>query len=224
MRKLYKNSLIVSCQALADEPLHGSDIMARLAIAADNGGAKGIRANSPEDVRAIREVVDLPIIGLWKKEVPGFQVYITPTYKEVKEILAVGADFVAIDCTDRKRPQALADIFTRIRTDYPDCGIVADIATVNDAKKVSKLKPDFISTTLSGYTKGTDDRPRPDLELVKDLKEISSIPILAEGNYKDGRQGAQAIKRGAYAVVIGGAITRPQNITKKIREEIAQSL
>lgn len=224
MKKLNENSLVVSCQALSDEPLHGAEIMARMAVAAQKGGAQGIRANSPEDIRAIKEVVDLPIIGLWKKEMHGYEVYITPTYDQASVILEAGADFVAIDCTDRKRPQALVDIFTRIRTAYPDRGIVADIATVNDAQKVMDLKPDFISTTLSGYTKETLDRPRPDIELVKKLREITSIPILAEGNYKDGLQGAEAMKQGAYAVVIGGAITRPQNITKRIREEIRQSL
>ena len=220
MKKLKQNSLIVSCQALSDEPLHGSKIMAKMAEAAKIGGASGIRANSPKDIKAIKDQVQLPIIGLWKNELADYNVYITPRYKEAEAVLKAGADYVAIDCTDRKRPEPLEDIFNKINSNYPDHGIIADISAVKDLPLMEKLKPDYISTTLSGYTNNTKNRKRPDIELVKELSERTNIPILAEGNYKNGEQAKKALKAGAYAVVIGAAITRPQVITKRIIEDM----
>lgn len=224
MNKLKEKSLIVSCQALEDEPLFGSQIMARMALAAKMGGASGIRANSPEDIKTIKKVVDLPIIGIWKRELEGCDVYITPTFEYARAILEAGADYVAIDCTDRKRPEPLIDIFNKIRTAFPDRGIIADIGTINDTEKILDLQPDFISTTMSGYTDDSRERLKPDLELIKELKEFTDIPILAEGNYENGYQGAEALKLGAYAVVIGGAITRPQEITRRIYHELITNI
>lgn len=220
MKNLKENSLIVSCQALDDEPLHGSNIMAKMALAAKMGGASGIRANSPEDIKAIKEKIDLPLIGLWKNELDNYEVYITPRYQDVKAVLNAGADYVAIDCTDRKRPEPLSDIFVQLRKEFPDKGIVADISSTEDFEKIKKLEPDYISTTLSGYTEKTKNRTRPDINLVEELNKISNIPILAEGNYKNGKQAKKALKAGAYAVVIGAAITRPQVITAHILENM----
>lgn len=224
MNKLKYNSLIVSCQALEDEPLFGPQIMARMALAAQIGGASAIRANSPQDIKAIKRLVDLPLIGLWKRKLEHYQVYITPTFADSRAVLQAGADYVALDCTARKRPEPLAEIFEKIRDAFPDRGIIADIATLNDAKKVFALRPDYISTTLSGYTEESRTRPKPDLTLIKEIKDLTNIPILAEGNYNDGVQGANALKQGAYAVVIGGAITRPQVITRRIYQEMANNL
>ncbi len=220
MKKLKQNSLIVSCQALSDEPLHGSQIMAKMAKAAKIGGASGIRANSPTDIKAIKDKVELPLIGLWKNELTDYNVYITPRYKEVEAVLKAGADYVAIDCTDRKRPEPLKDIFDKINKNYPERGIIADISSIKDLPLMEELKPDYISTTLSGYTNNTKDRKRPDIELVKELSNLTEIPILAEGNYKNGQQAKIALEAGAYAVVIGAAITRPQVITKRIIEDM----
>lgn len=220
MKNLKENSLIVSCQALADEALHGSEIMAKMALAAKMGGADGIRANSPEDISAIKNKVDLPVIGLWKNELENYEVYITPRYKEVKAVLKAGADYVAIDCTDRKRPEPLLDIFNQLRSEFPEKGIIADISSIEDFKKIKELAPDYISTTLSGYTEKTKNRTRPDIDLVEELNKISNIPILAEGNYKNGKQAKKALQTGAYAVVIGAAITRPQVITARILENM----
>ncbi len=224
MKKLKYNSLIVSCQALSNEPLHGAKIMAKMAKAAKIGGASGIRANSPDDIKAIKQEVDLPIIGLWKKELPDYEVYITPTYQDVKDVLAAGADYVAIDCTNRDRPESLNYIFNKIRDEFPNKGIIADISSTNDLKTLQDLRPDYLSTTLSGYTKNTQDRKRPDIKLVKELNEITNIPLLAEGNYKNGKQAKKALKAGAYAVVIGAAITRPQIITENIINEMEKDL
>lgn len=220
---LTENTLIVSCQALEDEPLHGSEIMAKMAIAAEMGGASAIRANSPKDIIEIRKAVKLPIIGLWKQETEEYPVYITPTYQHIKEVLEAGANYVAIDCTNRKRPEGLEEIFDKIRNEFPDKGIVADISCIEDVKAILQLKPDFFATTLSGYTEDSKGRPTPDLPLIKEIKDITDIPILAEGNYKTGVQAAKAMELGAYAVVMGGAITRPQNITSRIWNEIQEN-
>src|SRR6056297_2242093 len=188
MKNLKENSLIVACQALADEPLHGSEIMAKMALAAKRGGASGVRANSPEDIKAIKNKIELPIIGLWKNKLINYEVYITSKYQHAKAVLKAGADYVAIDCTDRRRPEPLSEIFNKLRTKFPDKGIVADISSTEDFKDIEKLNM------------------------------ISNIPILAEGNYKNGKQAKKALKAGAYAVVIGAAITRPQVITAHIIE------
>ncbi|HMA59695.1 MAG TPA: N-acetylmannosamine-6-phosphate 2-epimerase [Halanaerobiales bacterium] len=220
MKNLKENSLIVSCQALADEPLHGSEIMAKMALAAKRGGASGVRANSPEDIKAIKNKIELPIIGLWKNKLINYEVYITSKYQHAKAVLKAGADYVAIDCTDRRRPEPLSEIFNKLRTKFPDKGIVADISSTEDFKDIEELAPDYISTTLSGYTEKTQNRTRPDIDLVEKLNMISNIPILAEGNYKNGKQAKKALKAGAYAVVIGAAITRPQVITAHIIENM----
>ncbi len=222
MKRIDKGSLIVSCQALKDEPLHSSKVMAKMALAAKMGGASGIRANSPRDIKEIKKEIDLPLIGLWKQEVAGYEVYITPRYADVKAVLKAGADYVAIDSTSRKRPEKLADLYNRIRNEFPDRGIVADIASVEDVKRILPLKPDFISTTMSGYTEATKDKPKPDLELVRELSQLTETPIIAEGNYQNGIQAKKAIDYGAYAVVIGTAITRPQIITEQIMTEMKE--
>jgi N-acylglucosamine-6-phosphate 2-epimerase len=220
MNKIIKNSLIVSCQALEDEPLHGSEVMVKMAEAALIGGAKGIRANSPADVRAIKQKVKLPLIGLWKKEINGYPVYITPTYKVAVAVLEAGADYVALDCTARKRPEKLEEIFTSLRKNYPDKGIVADISSLKDLKELGDLRPEFLSTTMSGYTKESQGRSRPDLKLIKELKKATDIKILAEGHYSSGQEAKTALEYGAFAVVIGSAITRPQLITDRIANEM----
>lgn len=224
MKKIAINSLIVSCQALEDEPLHGSETMAKMALAAQMGGASGIRANSPQDINAIRQIVDLPIIGIWKVESLDYEVYITPTYRHAKAVLEAGADYVALDCTKQTRPEPLKDIFRKIRDEFPEKGIVADVATKADVFEVIELEPNFIATTLSGYTKESKGRLRPDLELITELRGVTDIPIIAEGNILNGAQAAKAISLGAYAIVIGGAITRPQNITDRIRLEMIENL
>lgn len=220
MNKIIKNSLIVSCQALEDEPLHGSEVMVKMAEAAEVGGAEGIRANSPADIKAIRRKISLPLIGLWKTEINGYPVYITPTYKAAAAVLEAGADYVAIDCTARKRPESLEDIFARLRKNYPDRGIVADISSLKDLEELGDLKPEFLSTTMSGYTAESRGRAKPDFKLIKELKKATDIKILAEGHYSSGQEAKRALKYGAFAVVIGSAITRPQLITDRIVSEM----
>ncbi|MEM3829634.1 MAG: putative N-acetylmannosamine-6-phosphate 2-epimerase [Conexivisphaerales archaeon] len=215
MSIILQRGIIVSCQALKDEPLYGSNMMARMAIAAEEGGAVGIRANTPQDIAEIKKHVSLPVIGIFKDEIQGFDVYITPTVDHAKKVFEAGADLIALDCTKRPRPQLLEEIFNYIR-DKLHVPIVADISTVEDAIEVAKLKPDFISTTLSGYTAYSKNRPIPDIDLVREIHEkIPTIPVIAEGNYISPEQVLEAMIAGAYAVTIGGAITRPQQTTKR---------
>jgi len=217
-----KHSLIVSCQALADEPLHGSEIMAKMALAALQGGAQGIRANSAADIKAIKEVVDLPVIGIVKKEYNGYPVYITPTMAEVDEVAASGAEIIAIDATDRERPDdnCLASFVAAIRDKYPDLLIMADISTYEEGVAAANMGVDIVSTTLCGYTEQTKDTKIPNFKLVRQLANTIEQPIICEGGIQSPKQFLKALKSGAYACVVGSAITRPQLITKKFTDVI----
>ncbi len=211
-----RGRLIVSCQAQPHEPLHGAAIMARMALAAAQGGAAAIRANTPPDIAAIRTTVDLPIIGLFKVDVPGYAVYITPRLEDACAVAAAGADVIAIDATDRPRPDfaQLAEYIDAIHraTGLP---VLADIATLAEGLAAERAGADLISTTMSGYTPDSPMQPGPDLELVRRLGEALSIPLVAEGRYHSPQQAVQAFAAGALAVVVGGAITRPQEITQR---------
>lgn len=216
-----KGQLIVSCQALAHEPLHGAEIMARMAIAAEQGGAVAIRANSPADIAAIRKTVTLPIIGLYKDDIEGYPVYITPTLRHALAVAEAGADVIAIDATARSRPEpgTLADFIGRIhmQTGLP---VLADISTTVEGIAAIDAGADFVSTTMSGYTSDSPQQRDPDLELVATLSRAISVPLLAEGRYRTPQQASDALAVGALAVVVGGAITRPQEITKYFVAEL----
>lgn len=218
-----KGSLIVSCQALSHEPLFGAEIMAKMALAAALGGAKAIRANTPVDIAAIRSTVDLPIIGLWKVDFPGYPVYITPTLEQAKAVAEAGADIIAIDATDRLRPQpgSLADF---IRAIHEETGklVLADIATYAEGLAAEAAGADMISTTMSGYTDNSPKREGPDLDLVRLLATTLQAPLFAEGRYRTPEQVRQALNLGATAVIVGGAITRPLEITKWFLAEMGK--
>jgi N-acylglucosamine-6-phosphate 2-epimerase len=216
-----RGKLIVSCQALAHEPLHGAEIMARMAVAAMQGGAAAIRANSPADIAAIRKSVDLPVIGLFKDDIEGYPVYITPTLRHALAVAEAGADVIAIDATARPRPEpgTLADFIARIhlQTGLP---ILADIATLEEGVAAVEAGADLVSTTMSGYTADSPAQRDPDLELVANLSRAVGVPVLAEGRYRTPEQASNALAVGALAVVVGGAITRPQEITRHFVEEL----
>ena len=152
--KEIKDSLIVSCQALENEPLHSSFIMSRMALAAKMGGAKGIRANSISDIHEIKKVVDLPIIGIIKKDYPGTSVYITPTMKEVDDLVKEGVDIIAMDATFSKRlnNESIDEFFEKVKNKYPQQMFMADCSTVAEAIHADAIGFDFIGTTLVGYT------------------------------------------------------------------------
>lgn len=219
-----RGRLIVSCQALAHEPLHGAEIMARMAVAAHQGGAAAIRANGPADVAAICAAVPLPVIGLYKEDIPGYTVYITPTLAHALKIARAGAAVIAIDATDRSRPQpgTLADYIAAIHA-QTDCLVLADIATLEEGIAAEAAGADMISTTMSGYTDSSPQQQEPDLALVAELVQRVQAPVLAEGRYRLPEQVAAALHAGAPAVVVGGAITRPQEITRWFVEGIAHA-
>jgi len=211
-----RGRLIVSCQAQPHEPLFGAAIMARMAVAAAEGGAAAIRANTPQDIAAIRGAVSLPIVGLYKVDLPGYDVYITPRLEDACAVAEAGADVIAIDATQRPRPQyaALADYIAAIHkaTGLP---ILADISTYEEGVAAEAAGVDLVSTTMSGYTPYSPELTGPDLELVRRLADVLRVPLVAEGRYHAPDQVVQALAAGAATVVVGGAITRPQEITKR---------
>jgi glucokinase-like ROK family protein len=211
-----EGGLIVSCQALPDEPLHGADIMAAMARAAAAGGSVGIRANGPEDIAAIRQAVNLPIIGLWKDDMPGFSVRITPTVEHARKLAAAGADIIAIDATARPHLDGLP-LPERIATIHRDTDrpVLADIATLEEGLAAQQAGADLVAPTLSGYTEYSPASEEPDFELIQQLAAQLSVPVIAEGRIATPEQAARALALGAFAVVVGGAITRPQQITAR---------
>lgn len=212
MQKLH-HGLIVSCQALPGEPLHGAGIMARMAVAAEEGGAVGIRANGAADIRAIKSAVSLPVIGIVKRDYPGSAVYITPTLREIEELLEAGADMIAFDATRQKRPGdcTLEQITEFMRRS--GIASMADISILEEAVYAESLGVDCVSTTLSGYTPYSLQQEGPNFELLHSAVERLSIPVIAEGRMNEPAQVRQALELGAYAAVVGSAITRPQLIT-----------
>ncbi len=219
-----KGGLIVSCQALEDEPLHSAEIMTKMAKSALIGGAVGIRANSPKDCREIKNNIPLPLIAIYKKKHENYDVFITPTIEEVKALVDSNPDIIALDATNRKRPdgKSLEEFFNEIRKIYKGL-IMADISTLEEGIEAEKIGFDMVSTTLSGYTTYTLDRPKPDFNLIKDLKNSLKIPVIAEGNIDTPNSALMCLNCGAWAVVVGGAITRPHIITKKFVDTINES-
>ncbi|WP_438350571.1 N-acetylmannosamine-6-phosphate 2-epimerase [Paenibacillus sp. FA6] len=207
-----KNGLVVSCQALSHEPLHGCQHMVAMARAAKEGGAIGIRANSPEDIAAIRSEVDLPIIGLWKKDYDGFDVYITPTVEDAVAVYEAGASIVAIDATNRARPDGVDLQQTIAVLKNMGIPVMADISTYEEGLMAAEWGADYISTTLSGYTPYSLTR-LPNLELVSRLSQVLTVPTVAEGGISTPEEAGEALQSGAHFVVVGSAITRPQLIT-----------
>ncbi|WP_455387065.1 N-acetylmannosamine-6-phosphate 2-epimerase [Lactiplantibacillus pentosus] len=213
-----KGSLIISCQALPDEPLHSSFIMSRMALAAKEAGAAGIRANSIVDIQAIQDEVDLPVIGLNKVDYPDSPVYITPTIKEMRAVAATGCAAVACDVTGQPRPngEKLADIIATMRAEFPDTLLMADTDTLENVRLADELGFDIIGTTMHGYTPATkganiaDD----DFAYLKAVLKTTSHPVIAEGKVDTPAKMKRCLDLGCHAVVVGGAITRPLQIAK----------
>lgn len=215
-----KGKLIVSCQALPEEPLHSSYIMGRMAYAAYVGGGSGIRANTVADIQEIKKNVNLPIIGIIKQQYGDNNVYITPTMKEIDALMAEEVDIIAIDGTKRERPdgKTLEELMREVKSKYPNQIFMADISCAEEAVECEKLGFDIVGTTLVGYTEYTKGND-PITELEKVVKAVK-IPVIGEGNLDTPEKARKALEKGAYAVVVGGAITRPQQITKKFVTEI----
>ncbi|MBO9542407.1 N-acetylmannosamine-6-phosphate 2-epimerase [bacterium] len=221
MRDRLKGGLIVSCQAGHDEPLHGSAIMAAMARAAAQSGAVAIRAEGPSDIRAIRAAVDLPIVGLYKIRKPEWEIYITPTLESAREVAEAGADFIAIDATTERRPDGLT-LEETIRRIKEELGrpVFADVSTLEEGLRAEALGASLVGTTLSGYTPQSPKQEGPDWRLLEDLTRRLTIPVIMEGRIWEPAEARQALERGAWAVVVGSAITRPQLITERFLKEM----
>ena len=217
--------LIVSCQALPHEPLHSSFIMGRMALAAKQGGAMGIRANTREDIREIRSQVDLPVIGIVKRDYEDSRIYITPTMKEVQELMEVRPEIIALDATGSRRPAGLTldEFFRQLKETYPDQLWMADCSTVEEALHADELGFDFIGTTLVGYTEQSkgDRIEANDFEILRKILSAAKHRVIAEGNVDTPEKARRVIELGAFSVVVGSIITRPQLITKRFAEALA---
>lgn len=213
-----KGGLIVSCQALPEEPLHSAYIMGRMAAAAKEGGAVGIRANTKADIAEIKKTVDLPIIGIVKRNYPDSKIYITPTMQEVDELMEVEPEIIALDATGDVRPGGmhLEEFYHQIRSKYPNQKLMADCSTVEEALQADRMGFDFIGTTLVGYTEQSRDLKieQGDFSIIREILEKVTHRVIAEGNINTPQKLKRVMDMGVYSVVIGSAITRPQLITR----------
>ncbi|MCA9839095.1 MAG: N-acetylmannosamine-6-phosphate 2-epimerase [Trueperaceae bacterium] len=214
--------LIVSCQAPKGTALEGSIYMAAMAKAAEAGGAVALRANGPDDIRAIKQVSQLPVIGLWKQEIEGFEPYITPTLASAQAIAEAGSDIIALDATLRPHPEgSMTQFLQQVKADLR-LPIFADVSSLEEGLAAADAGADYISTTLSGYTPYTQKSEEPDFQLLKDLSKALGLPIVAEGRIWTPEQLKTAFDLGAYAVVVGTAITNPQEITRRFVKAISE--
>ncbi len=219
-----KGKLIVSCQALPQEPLHSSFIMGRMAVAAKEGGAVGIRANTKEDIAEIQSRVDLPIIGIVKRDYADSKVYITPTMKEIEELMEVKPEIIAMDATGALRPGGvtLDDFFREVKEKYPDQLFMADCSTVEEALHADELGFDFVSPTMVGYTEQSKGLKiaEDDFAIIRQILEKAKHRVIAEGNINTPEKAKRVIELGCFSVVVGSIITRPQLITKAFAEAL----
>lgn len=202
------NGLIVSCQAGAGSPLSKPDIIAAFALVAEQNGAVGVRIDSPGNIKAVKKAVSLPVIGIYKIVDSESEVYITPTFDSAKRIADAGADLIAIDATLRSRPggEKLAEIVQKIRTEL-GLPVMADLATFDEGLNAQRIGIDLFGTTLSGYTSETQATDGPDLELTQRLSSELSVPVICEGRLRKPSDVTRAFEAGAFAVVVGNAIT-----------------
>ncbi|MCC0648571.1 N-acetylmannosamine-6-phosphate 2-epimerase [Clostridioides sp. ZZV15-6598] len=215
-----KGRLIVSCQALENEPLHSSFIMGRMARAAQEGGAVGIRAQGVDDIIEIKKVTGLPVIGIIKRNYEDSDIYITPTKKEVDELLTTECEMIALDATNRVRPnnEDLKEIINYIKEN--NVLVMADISNYDEAVKAQEYGVDCVSTTLSGYTPYTETLDGPDFVLMERLVKDLKIPVIAEGKVNTPQDLKKVFELGVHSSVVGSAITRPQLITEKFVKAI----
>jgi N-acylglucosamine-6-phosphate 2-epimerase len=207
-----RGGLVVSCQAPAGDPLRDPEVMARMAASVARAGAVGVRLNGVDDVRLARAAVDVPIIGLWKDGDDG--VFITPTGRHALAVAAAGAHIVAVDGTDRPRPDG-RDLVATIAAVHDQTGalVLADVSTVDEGLAAADAGADAVASTLSGYTAYSRQLAGPDLELVADLAQKLTVPVVAEGRIHSPQEARAALDAGAWAVVVGTAITAPAWLT-----------
>lgn len=215
-----RGGLVVSCQAYPGEPMRDPGTMARMAQAVAAGGASGIRAQGIDDLHLIRAGVDLPLIGLRKVDAAG-PVKITPTVQDALAVAAAGADIVALDATARARPDGsrVADIVRAVQQETGRL-VMADVSTYDEGAAAQDAGADVVGTTLSGYVEGHAAHEGPDLELVRRLSASLTCPVVAEGRVHRPQHVTEAFRAGAFAVVVGTAITHPTTITRWFAEAV----
>ncbi|MGN0774334.1 MAG: N-acetylmannosamine-6-phosphate 2-epimerase [Candidatus Ventricola sp.] len=217
---LIKGTIVVSCQATPGEPLYMKDqsIMYLMARAAKQAGAKMIRTSSVRDIVEIKEETGLPVIGLIKREYPGYTGRITMTMREVDECMEAMADIVSIDCTFNERADGLTpgEFLGQVKAKYPNIIIMADCATLEEAVAAYEAGADLVGSTMNGYTPQTRDcKGDPNYELVRQMVAALPCPVIAEGRVHTPEQARKMLEIGAWAVVVGGAITRPLEIANR---------
>ncbi len=220
--------MIISCQAIPGEPLYLEDdsVMYLMARAAKRAGTPAIRTSSIRDVVAIKKETRLPAIALVKINYPGYDSYITPTMKEVDDLVAVGSDVVALDCTLRRRGDGttINEFIAQIREKYPDIILMADISNYEEGINAWKCGVDIVGTTMSGYTDYTSKKDEPDYELMRRLAADIDIPVIGEGKIHYPDQAVKALQTGIWSIVVGGAITRPLEIAERFMKAIDEGV
>ncbi len=205
----WRGGLIVSCQAPANSPLAKPEIIAAFAETAEQNGAVGVRIDSPAHISAVKQRVEIPVLGIYKVISAESEVYITPTFNDAAEIIRAGSDMIALDATFRPRPhdEKLENIVEEIRVRYKT-PVMADVARIEEALNAAEnLGVDVVSTTLSGYTKETQTITEPDFALIEKLAKRLTSPVICEGRLRSAADVKRAFDCGAFAVVVGGAIT-----------------
>lgn len=211
-----RGGLVVSCQAPVDSPLHDPYIISAMALAAERHGAAGIRVNTPKHISAVRLRVTVPIIGIEKIESEGSEVYITPTFESARRVAGAGAGIIAIDGTSRPRPngETLPQLIERIHQELR-LPVMADISTFDEALHAADCGADVVATTLCGYTADTRGQLLPALNLVERIVANTRTPVICEGGIASPEQATNAFNRGAYAVVVGTAITGIDHLVRR---------
>lgn len=214
-----KGGLVVSCQVQHDDPVYSMDFVVKMAIAAEWGGAVGIRANSPDQIREIRKNVKLPIIGLYKIWHEDTDVFITPTLEAAKQVWEAGADIIALDCTEQitHEGRPAYELLPVVKREIPEAIIFADVSNYEEAKRAVELGADIVGPTLYGYTEATKHIEQPDLrEFARMCRDFGDqVCMMMEGHVYTPEDAMKCIYLGAHSVVVGSAITRPHLITKR---------
>ncbi len=216
-----RHGLIVSCQAPPSSPLYEPNVIAAISQASINQGAVAIRIDTPAHVQAVKQRCNAPIIGLWKQIISGYDVYITPQFHHASAIAQAGADIIAIDATNRNRPQGetINSLITQIHNELGK-PVMADVDTIENAIAALNAGADIIGTTLYGYTSQTQGLTPPGFELLSQIVKLN-IPAICEGGVSSPQMARQALDLGAYAVVVGTAITGIDLQVKAYRKAIA---